>query len=189
MRILLIMPDAHMHKLRLGPYLRSMREAPLTLTTLAALVPDDPEIEVKIVDGSVDRIPLDDPADLVGISVITGCAPSAYAIARHYRLRGTPVVLGGVHVSVLPGEEMCIRDSQIDRRVEDALVVVIESEDKAALNRDAATVQHVHEVFVSVSYTHLDVYKRQTQHVMEMFRRSLPIGNERSRLDLSLIHI
>ena len=75
MRILLIMPDAHMHKLRLGPYLRSMREAPLTLTTLAALVPDDPEIEVKIVDGSVDRIPLDDPADLVGISVITGCAP------------------------------------------------------------------------------------------------------------------
>ena len=31
MRILLIMPDAHMHKLRLGPFVRSMREAPLTL--------------------------------------------------------------------------------------------------------------------------------------------------------------
>ncbi len=39
MRILLIMPDAHMHKLRIGAFVRSMREAPLTLTTLAALVP------------------------------------------------------------------------------------------------------------------------------------------------------
>ena len=35
MRILLIMPDAHMHKLRIGSFVRSMREAPLTLTTLA----------------------------------------------------------------------------------------------------------------------------------------------------------
>ena len=37
MRILLIMPDAHMHKLRIGSFIRSMREAPLTLTTLAGL--------------------------------------------------------------------------------------------------------------------------------------------------------
>jgi radical SAM superfamily enzyme YgiQ (UPF0313 family) len=120
MRILLIMPDAHMHKLRIGPFLRSMREAPLTLTTLAALVPDDPEIEVKIVDGSVDQIPLDDPADLVGISVITGCAPSAYEIARHYRQRGTPVVLGGVHVSVLPGEAIQHADAIVIGRGESA---------------------------------------------------------------------
>jgi hypothetical protein len=78
MRILLIMPDAHMHKLRIGPFVRSMREAPLTLTTLAALVPNDPDINLKLVDGSVDAIPRDYPADLVGISVITGCAPAAY---------------------------------------------------------------------------------------------------------------
>ncbi len=120
MRILLIMPDAHMHKLRFGAFLRSMREAPLTLTTLAALVPGDPEIEVKIVDGSVDRIPLDDPADLVGISVLTGCAPPAYEIARHYRQRGTPVVLGGVHVSVLPGEAIQHADAIVIGRGESA---------------------------------------------------------------------
>src|ERR1035438_9828062 len=120
MRILLIMPDAHMHKLQVGPFVRSMREAPLTLTTLAALVPDDPDIEVKLVDGSVDRIPLDYPADLVGISVITGCAPSAYAMAAHYRQRGIPVVLGGVHVSVLPGEAMAHADSIVVGRAEAA---------------------------------------------------------------------
>ena len=113
MRILLIMPDAHMHKLRLGSFVRSMREAPLTLTTLAALLPDEPDIEVKIVDGSVDRIPLDYPADLVGISVITGCARPAYDIARHFRQRGIPVVLGGVHVSILPKApgHVCLRIS------------------------------------------------------------------------------
>jgi len=27
MRILLLMPDAHMHKLRIGSFIRSMREA------------------------------------------------------------------------------------------------------------------------------------------------------------------
>ena len=135
MRILLIMPDAHMHKLRLGPYLRSMREAPLTLTTLAALVPDDPEIEVKIVDGSVDRIPLDDPADLVGISVITGCAPSAYAIARHYRLRGTPVVLGGVHVSVLPGEAVQHADAIVVGRGESAWPQLIQDFRRGRMKR------------------------------------------------------
>jgi radical SAM superfamily enzyme YgiQ (UPF0313 family) len=104
MRILLVMPDAHMHKLRIGRFVRSMREAPLTLTTLASLIPPDPDIDIKLVDGSIDRVPLDYPADLVGISVITGCAPAAYRLADHYRARGVPVVLGGVHVTILPGE-------------------------------------------------------------------------------------
>jgi radical SAM superfamily enzyme YgiQ (UPF0313 family) len=102
MRILLIMPDAHMHKLRVGPFVRSMREAPLSLTTLAALTP--PEVEIQLVDESVDRVPLDAEVDLVAISVITGCAQRAYELAAHYRRRGIPVVLGGVHVTILPGE-------------------------------------------------------------------------------------
>jgi radical SAM superfamily enzyme YgiQ (UPF0313 family) len=102
-KVLLLMPDAHMHKLRVGGRIRSMREAPLSLTTLAALAPD-PDIEWKLVDGSVDPIPRDEAADLVGISVITGNAFRAYELADHYRRRGIPVVLGGVHVTILPGE-------------------------------------------------------------------------------------
>lgn len=120
MRILLLMPDAHMHKLRVGSFLRSMREAPLTLTTLAALIPPLPDVEVTLVDGSVDTIPLDARADLVAISVITGCARPAYALAHHYRQRGIPVVLGGVHVSILPGEAIQHADAIVVGRGEHA---------------------------------------------------------------------
>ena len=124
MKILLIMPDAHMHTLRVGPFTRSMREAPLTLTTLAAMVPED--VEVKLVDGSVDKIPLDEDADLVGISAITGCAPAAYDLARHYRGRGIPVVLGGVHVTILPGEALPHADAIVIGRGERAWPRLIE---------------------------------------------------------------
>ena len=135
MRILLIMPDAHMHKLRIGPFLRSMREAPLTLTTLAALVPPLPDIDVKLVDGSVDAIPMDEPADLVGISVITGCARPAYALARHFRRRGIPVVLGGVHVTILPGEAIQHADSIVIGRAEQAWPRLIEDFRAGGLKR------------------------------------------------------
>ena len=133
MRILLIMPDAHMHKLRIGPFVRSMREAPLTLTTLAAMVP--PDIEVKLIDGSVDPVPLDEPADLVGISVITGCARPAYALAKHYRKRGIPVVLGGVHVTILPGEAIQHADSIVIGRGEYVWPQLIEDFRHGALKR------------------------------------------------------
>ncbi len=49
-------------------------------------------------------MPLDYPADLVGISVLTGTARRAYALAAHFRSRGIPVVLGGAHVTILPDE-------------------------------------------------------------------------------------
>jgi len=104
MRVLLIMPDANMHKFWVFGRIRSAREAPLTLTTLAALGDEDPEIEFRLVDESIDPVPLDYPADLVGISVLTGTSRRAYALADHYRSRGIPVVLGGVHVTILPEE-------------------------------------------------------------------------------------
>lgn len=103
MKILLIMPDARMHKVRLFRYVRSLREAPLSLTALAGLIPDS-DIEWRLVDGSVEDIPMDVDADLVGISVITGTACDSYRIADHYRERGAKVVLGGVHVTMLPDE-------------------------------------------------------------------------------------
>ncbi len=112
------MADAHMHKLEIGPFKRSMREAPLSLTTLAALTPADLDIELKIVDESIDKIPLDYPADLVGISAITGTAPRVYQLADHFRARGIPVVLGGVHVTILPEEASEHADSLVIGRAE-----------------------------------------------------------------------
>jgi len=103
-RIMLIMADAAMHKLYIGPLTRSMREAPVTLTTLAALASSDPDVEYRLIDESVQRVPLDAEVDLVGISVLTGTARRAYALADHFRRRQIPVVLGGIHVTLLPDE-------------------------------------------------------------------------------------
>jgi len=112
-RVLLIMPDANMHKLVVGSFMRSFREAPLSLTTLAALTPDEPDVEYRLVDESVDPVPLDARADLVGISVITGTARRAYALADHFRGRGIPVVLGGVHVTAMPEEAQRYADAVV----------------------------------------------------------------------------
>ena len=95
MKVLLIMADANMHKFWLFGRIKSAREAPLTLTTLAAIGSVDPDIEFRLVDENVDQVPLDYPADLVAISVLTGTSRRAYALATHFRSRGIPVVLGG----------------------------------------------------------------------------------------------
>lgn len=111
MKILLIMPNANMHRFYLGGHVRSSREAPLSLTSLAALTRDQTDVDYTLVDESVDPVPMDADADLVGISVLTGTAPRAYALADHFRGRGIPVVLGGIHVTLLPEEAKRFGDS------------------------------------------------------------------------------
>lgn len=113
LKILLIMPDACMHKFIILGKRRSAREAPITLTTLAALTGNDSDLEYTLIDESVDDVPLDFPADLVGISVMTGTALRAYALADHFRARGIPVVLGGVHVGIMPDEARPHADSLV----------------------------------------------------------------------------
>ncbi len=113
MKILLLMADANMHKLHIGSMTRSMRECPTSLSTLAALTADQPDVEYQLIDESVDRVPLDAQVDLVGISVLTGTALRAYALADHFRGRGIPVVLGGVHVTLMPEEAKRFADSVV----------------------------------------------------------------------------
>lgn len=111
MKVLLIMADASMHKFWFWGKLKSAREAPLTLTTLAAIGSVVPGVDFQLVDESIDAVPLDWQGDLVAISVMTGTARRAYALAEHYRRRGLPVVLGGVHVGMLPEEAAMHADS------------------------------------------------------------------------------
>lgn len=111
LRILLVAPDAGIHRLQLGSLKMSFREAPLTLTSLAALVPAEIGASITIVDESVDRVPLERDFDLVGISCLTGTALRAYEIADAFRARGSRVVLGGVHVSLRPDEARQHADS------------------------------------------------------------------------------
>lgn len=96
-----------------------MRYAPLTLTTLAALIPEDVPAEVTLYDEGHEDVPDDLGADLVGISTITGTAPRAYALAAELRERGVPVVLGGVHPTLVPDEAQRHADAIVTGYAED----------------------------------------------------------------------
>ena len=74
----------------------------LGLLTVAALTPRD--VRVRVIDESVEEIDHSHIPDLVGISVQAPTAPYAYSLASSYRKKGITVVLGGIHVSLNPGE-------------------------------------------------------------------------------------
>lgn len=83
----------------------------LGLPLLAAMSPE--WMEIEIIDEfqtPLKRYPL---ADIVIISVLTASAPRAYEIGDHYRSIGIPVVMGGIHVSVLPKEALGHADTVI----------------------------------------------------------------------------
>jgi len=103
-RILLILPDGKIHKLKLPFIDISFREAPLTATMLAALTPAHIPAHITIADESVDRIPFNRPFDLVGISCLTGTSIRAYEIADQFRQSNITVILGGVHATLMPEE-------------------------------------------------------------------------------------
>jgi radical SAM superfamily enzyme YgiQ (UPF0313 family) len=76
----------------------------LGLLTLAAMTPRDIEVEYREVPdvGADNGLPGD--YDVVAISSYTAQIKDAYRLADRYRRAGTRVVLGGLHVTSIPGE-------------------------------------------------------------------------------------
>ena len=104
MRIALLSPKGPLYRHRGGIFKKSLRYAPLTLTTLAALVPEELRGEILLLDEGIEEIDPELEADVIGITSITGTAPRSYEWADHFRSRGIPVVLGGPHVTLVPEE-------------------------------------------------------------------------------------
>jgi hypothetical protein len=96
LRIQLLSPAGEIHRGGSGIFKTALRYAPLTLTTLAALVPPELDAEITIQDEGVQALDLDFPPSLVGITAITGTSLRAYDIADRLRAEGHTVVLGGV---------------------------------------------------------------------------------------------
>lgn len=131
MRIVLISPKGPLYRHRGGIFKKSLRYMPLTLTTLASLVPAELNADIRLVDEGIEEVdPARIDADLVGLTVITGTARRAYELAAAFRARGIPVVLGGPHVTLIPD------DAQPHA---DAIVVGYAEESWPELLRDFAT--------------------------------------------------
>jgi radical SAM superfamily enzyme YgiQ (UPF0313 family) len=111
MKITLLSPKGPLYRHRGGIFGRRLRYAPLTLTTLASLIPEELGAKVEIWDEGIAEFPDPIAAEIVGITVITGTAPRAYEIADSLRAAGTPVVLGGPHVTLVPEEAARHADS------------------------------------------------------------------------------
>ena len=99
------------------------RMPPMALLVLAALARRE-GWRVRYVDLNADKMPSEAP-DLVGLSVWTMLAPQAYQLADRYRARGVPVVMGGVHPSMLPGEALRHADAVVVGEAESVFARVL----------------------------------------------------------------
>jgi radical SAM superfamily enzyme YgiQ (UPF0313 family) len=100
MKLTIIKPN--IGRLEHSLYVDEARMEPLQLGVLAALTP--PDVEVALYDDRMEPIPYDDPTDLVAITVETFTARRAYEISAEFRQRGIPVIMGGMHPTLLPDE-------------------------------------------------------------------------------------
>lgn len=76
----------------------------LSLLTLASLTPPDIAVDYREVRDLDEAGRLPDDYDLVAISSFSARIGDAYRLADRFRARGTPVVMGGLHVTALPDE-------------------------------------------------------------------------------------
>jgi radical SAM superfamily enzyme YgiQ (UPF0313 family) len=118
-KIALVSPKGPLYRHRIGIFKKSLRYQPLTLTTLAALIPTELNAEVQLCDEGISDMPVDIDADLVGLTVITGTAMRAYALADDLRKRGVTVVLGGPHVTLIPDDALPHADAIVVGYAED----------------------------------------------------------------------
>ncbi len=88
---------------------------PLSLAYIAAVTPS--HWEIKIIDENIDEFKFEE-ADLVGITAFTSNINRAYEIAQMYRKKKIKVIMGGIHISMLPDEALQYADSVVIGEVE-----------------------------------------------------------------------
>jgi len=81
--------------------------------------------DVRVIDENFERIP-DERPDLAALTVWTTLASRAYEVSDAYRAQGVPVVLGGVHASLLPGEALGHADSVLSSEAEAIFPTVLD---------------------------------------------------------------
>lgn len=109
MNITLIQPSVGKHKHETYP--KSWNMYPLNLAVIAGLT--SKENEVSFYDDRFESMPYEKQTDLVALPVETYTAKRAYFIADRFRERGIPVILGGIHPTLIPEEAKRHADSVV----------------------------------------------------------------------------
>ena len=132
MHILLIYPSHLERNCSVVKYRKALLP-PLSLAFLAALVPL--KHKVSVVNDLVEQIDFEGAYDLVGITAMTMQAPRAYQIADQFRKREIPVVMGGIHASMLPEEASQHADAVVIGEAEEIWQQVVEDAEKNNLKK------------------------------------------------------
>ena len=129
MKLTLIKPN--IGRMPDGRYIDEGRMEPLQLGVLAGLTPAD--IEVVLYDDRMEDIPYDEQTDLVAITVETYTARRSYEISAAYRQRGVPVLMGGMHPTLIPEEVAEHADSIVTGDAEHIWAKVLKDAEKGKL--------------------------------------------------------
>jgi len=129
MKILLISPVYQVDK----PSQELLTLPALSLHIIASLTP--PEHEVKIIEEEVKLTDTNEDCDLVGISCYTANIRRCYQLADKFRARGIPVVLGGIHPTVMPDEAAQHADSVVIGEAEKTWDILLEDLKRGKLKK------------------------------------------------------
>jgi radical SAM superfamily enzyme YgiQ (UPF0313 family) len=132
MKITLIQPT--IGKVKNESYVRSWSMYPLNLAVLAGLTPES--YSVDFIDDRLGDIDYDASRDLVAISTETYTAKRAYSIADEFRKRNVPVVLGGIHPTLMPQEAKQHADALVIGDSEQVWPVLLEDVRRKQLRKE-----------------------------------------------------
>jgi len=113
--------------------LKTQMAPSLALLVLAALTPE--RHRLTLADENIERIETRDHPDLVGITVKVDTADRAYELARIYRGRGIPVILGGIHPTACPEEALAQAEAVAIGEAEELWAEIIADAEQHRLKR------------------------------------------------------
>jgi radical SAM superfamily enzyme YgiQ (UPF0313 family) len=115
----------------LGDY-RTTSYPLLNLPYVAALTPG--HYKITVIDENIKPFEFQ-KADIVGITAFTSTVNRAYEIAQIYRKAGIPVVMGGIHVSMMAEEALNYCDTVVIGEAEGAWPMVLEDFEAGKMKR------------------------------------------------------
>ena len=112
MKILFITPYDNNYRYK-SAFSKSLSYMPLTMPYLAALTPAEYGAEFKAIDEGVQKCDYERLGfyDIVAITAVTSSVKRGYELARYFKGKGSHIVMGGHHVTLMPHEAAAYADT------------------------------------------------------------------------------